>query len=48
MDPAATIRRGDFVAWAGGCGFIGEGGASALPMNGPLSTRIRAQRDHLG
>lgn len=27
--PAANRYRGDFVAWPGGCGFIGEGGGGA-------------------
>jgi AraC-like DNA-binding protein len=27
--PAARRYRGDFVAWEGGCGFIGEGGGGA-------------------
>jgi AraC family transcriptional regulator len=29
--PVVSQYRGDFVAWTGGCGFIGEGGGSVSP-----------------
>jgi AraC family transcriptional regulator len=28
--PAANRYRGDFVAWSGGCGFLGEGGGGPI------------------
>jgi AraC family transcriptional regulator len=28
--PVASRYRGDFVAWTGGCGFIGEGGGRPI------------------
>ena len=28
--PAVNRYRGDFIAWTGGCGFLGEGGGSPI------------------
>jgi AraC-like DNA-binding protein len=53
--PAASRYRGDFVAWAGVCGFIGEGGGGApiaphshyaiqLALGAPAGLRIQFGR----
>jgi len=52
--PAANRYRGDFVAWSGGCGFIGEGGggpiaphshyAIQLVMGAPAGLRVQFGR----
>lgn len=31
--PTINRYRGDFVAWTGGCGFIGEGGGGGAPIS---------------
>ncbi|MDB5931383.1 MAG: transcriptional regulator, AraC family [Polaromonas sp.] len=31
--PTLNRYRGDFVAWRGGCGFIGEGGGAGAPIS---------------
>lgn len=53
--PTASRYRGDFVAWAGGCGFIGEGGggpiaahahyAIQLVIGAPTGLRVQFGRD---
>jgi AraC family transcriptional regulator len=55
LEKPAASRRGDFVAWTGGCGFIGEGGrgpiaphshyAIQLVIGAPTGLRVQFGRN---